>query len=267
MIWQLDFYRSSSPEEKQQILWELSIIDPDNNFIYTAFCPQAEVNTTWLENQIKLVIKQQKTPEKIQVFRPQTLNLMNTVGANLNIKIEPTRNTRELKQWLVQKAENNQTLAIDKPPPQPLPENLWGEQWRFASLTAGDLIEFFAEKPIPICKMPDELLPINLGIASVTLIPGIVIYGGRNSLRLAKWIEENQPYYINYQRAETGGLVLESGLVDRWIIATFDDEEVLKSAISYEQKKELTKGLHFLLVQPDDSGMTYTGLWLLQNEM
>ncbi|NEQ67039.1 MAG: DUF1092 family protein, partial [Symploca sp. SIO2D2] len=24
-------------------------------------------------------------------------------------------------------------------------------------------------------------------------------------------------------------------------------------------------GLHFLLVQPDDSGMTYTGFWLLQN--
>ncbi len=47
-------------------------------------------------------------------------------------------------------------------------------------------------------------------------------------------------------------LILEASLADRWILATFADEKVSAA------------GLYFLLVQPDDSGMTYTGLWLLQ---
>ena len=34
----------------------------------------------------------------------------------------------------------------------------------------------------------------------------------------------------------------------------------------YEQQKGDSQGLHFLLIQPDDSGMTETGIWLLKKE-
>nr|WP_317106120.1 Tab2 family RNA-binding protein [Chroococcidiopsis sp. SAG 2025] len=34
----------------------------------------------------------------------------------------------------------------------------------------------------------------------------------------------------------------------------------------YAQRQQQSQGLHFLLVQPDDSGMTYTGFWLLRDE-
>jgi hypothetical protein len=50
-------------------------------------------------------------------------------------------------------------------------------------------------------------------------------------------------------------------------MATFEDAEVMDSAKTFEVKKQLAKGLHFLLVQPDDSGMTFTGFWLLQGEI
>ncbi|NER29619.1 MAG: DUF1092 family protein, partial [Symploca sp. SIO1C4] len=60
------------------------------------------------------------------------------------------------------------------------------------------------------------------------------------------------------------GLILDAGLVDRWVVATFDDREVAAAALVYQQRQQLSKGLHFLLVQPDDSGMTYSGFWLLQ---
>jgi hypothetical protein len=155
---------------------------------------------------------------------------------------------------------------LDKPPPTPLPENLWGEQWRFATLSAGDLEEAFKERPIPILEMPDFLLPLNLGIASTVAIPGVIIDGGRRSLQLARWLQQAQPAYLNYIAGDLSGLILEAGLIDRWIVATFADPEVTAAAKAYEQRKQQSQGLHFLLVQPDDSGMTYSGFWLLRHE-
>lgn len=52
---------------------------------------------------------------------------------------------------------------------------------------------------------------------------------------------------------------------DRWVMATFEDSEMAAAAQTYQQRKQLIKGLNFLLVQPDDSGMTYSGFWLLQD--
>ncbi len=261
-IWQVDFYKSSLKDEDNQTLWELSIINPIDNFTYTVFCSQLDVNSNWLINQLENAgQKQGFLPNKIQLFRSQSLNLIKIAGEKLNIKIEPTRRTLILKQWLQNKGNQ---IILDQPPPQPLPENLWGEKWRFASIPAGDLIELVTDKLIPIVEMPQFLLPINVGMASTTIIPGIIIYGGKSSMRLARWLQENEIYYIDYMQAETGGLVLESGLVDRWIIATFSDTEVQESAKIYEERKEVSKGLHFLLVQPDESGMTFSGFWLLQ---
>jgi RNA-binding protein Tab2/Atab2 len=71
---------------------------------------------------------------------------------------------------------------------------------------------------------------------------------------------------LNYIAGAPDGLVLEAGLVDRWIVATFEDAEVTTAARLYQQRQQLSHGLHFLLVQPDDSGMTYSGFWLLQAE-
>jgi hypothetical protein len=158
---------------------------------------------------------------------------------------------------------------LDKPPPQPLPDNLWGEEWRFAAFPAGDLVEFFRDRPIPIREIPELFLPINLGIASTLLIPGVVIYGGKKSMVLARWLQNANPVSLNYiptEEGESGGLVLEAGLIERWIIATFSDPEVARAAETYETRKQASQGVHFLLVQPDDSGITYSGFWLLKKE-
>ncbi|MBW3584346.1 MAG: Tab2/Atab2 family RNA-binding protein, partial [Cyanobacteria bacterium 0813] len=151
----------------------------------------------------------------------------------------------------------------DSPPPAPLPENLWGDGWRFASLPAGDIEEAFQGRPLPILEMPELLLPLNLGLASTVPVPGVVIDGGRQSMRLARWLQDAKPFALNYIAGEPDGLILETGLVDRWVVATFEDSEVKAAAQIYQQRKQLSQGLHFLLVQPDDSGMTYTGFWLL----
>lgn len=153
-------------------------------------------------------------------------------------------------------------------PPQPLPERLWGEQWRFATFPAGDIKNVFSQRPVPILEIPAAYSPLDLGLASHLPIPGVVIYGGRQAMILARWLQEAKPRALQYIISEAdraGGLVLHAGENERWIVATFDDAEVAQAAKVYQQRKEASLGVHFLLVEPDDSGMTSTGFWLLQD--
>ncbi|MBO3462508.1 Tab2/Atab2 family RNA-binding protein [Aetokthonos hydrillicola Thurmond2011] len=260
-IWQADFYRRPQTDTAEQVLWELLICDETRSFEYEATCPQQEANGSWVTSQIQLAAID-KLPDIIQVFRPQSLGLIQQAGQNLGISVEPTRRTFALKQWL---QEKHYPISPDKPPPVPLPEKLWGEQWRFATLPSGDLEQVFRHRPIPILQMPEFLLPINLGLASTLPVPGVIIYGGRQSMRLARWLQQVHPVALNYLTGAPDGLVLEAGLVDRWIVATFEDQQVGAAAKVYEHRKQQCQGLHFLLVQPDDSGMTDSGFWLLQD--
>lgn len=278
-IWQADFYRRPLKNERGQILWELLLCDPSHSFLYDAQCPQSEANSDWLVSQLQKAAAGQ-LPDWIQVFRPQSLSLLIAAGQKLGINVEPTRRTSALKQELEKRASQYPSLdqftgeafnpvALEKPPPQALPEHLWGEQWRFATIVAGEIEDALRDRPIPILEMPDSLLPVNLKIASTVPIAGVVIYGGRQSMQLARWLQAAKPVTLNYiptEVGQSGGLVLEAGLVDRWIVATFEDLEVAKAAQTYEQRKQTSRGLHFLLVQPDDSGMTYSGFWLLREE-
>lgn len=271
-VWQADFYRRPLRDAIGQVLWELLICDTTRTFEYEAVCPQSEANANWLVNQLHMTGDKQ-LPDLIQVFRPQSLSLIESAAKRLGISVESTRRTFALKQWLQERipqysntSEAYNPLALDQPPPIPLSENLWGEQWRFATLPASDIEEAFAQRPIPILNMPEFLLPINLGLASTVAVPGVVIDGGRRSLRLARWIQDARSVALNYVAGNPGGLVLEAGLIDRWIVATFEDPEVAIAAQVYEQRKQSSHGLHFLLVQPDDSGMTYSGFWLLQED-
>lgn len=272
LIWQADFYRRPWRDDSGQVLWELLICNRTASFQYEALCPQASANVAWLVEQLQLAAKS-GLPEEIQVFRPQSLSLITAAGQQLGITVEATRRTGALKQWLRSRIPQYSTngepynpFAIDKPPPVPLPENLWGDRWRFASLPAGDLEAAFKDRPLPILDMPESLLPLNLGLASTTAVPGIIIYGGRQSMQLARWLQTAQPVALNCVPGELAGLVLEAGLADRWVVATFADNEVIASAQTYAQRQQQSQGLHFLLVQPDDSGMTYTGFWLLREE-
>jgi RNA-binding protein Tab2/Atab2 len=93
----------------------------------------------------------------------------------------------------------------------------------------------------------------------------VVIDGGRQSMRLARWLQSVNSVEINYISGDPDGLILEAGLVDRWVLATFSDRDITTAARTYQQRLSPSKGLHFLLVQPDNSGMTYSGFWLYRN--
>jgi len=279
-VWQVDFYRRPLVDESGSPLWELLVCSPDHGVKFWAFCAQKVVGTEWLREQFRQAAGMTGGfPQVIQVFRPACLSLIESAARPLGVNVEPTRRTLELKQWLWHRSqdyigmagftgESYDPLALDQSPPVPLPTSLWGDRWRFARIPAANVASAFADRPLPFRNLPETLLPMNLGIASATPIPGVVIDGGRQSLRLAQWLQAAAPWAIAYQAGAPDGLILEAGLADRWVLATFDDPEIRQAGQLYEQRKQESRGLHFLLVQPDDSGMTYTGFWLLrQDEM
>lgn len=277
VIWEVDFYRRPLKDDAGEKLWELSICDSIGSFEFSIFCPQSQANSSWIAEKLQQVNEEKNLPDLMQVFRPQSLSLIEAAGKNLGVKVAATRRTIALKQLLAERAKQYPNLAnytgeaynpvvLESPPPVPLPENLWGDRWRFAALPAGQIEDAFKSRPVPILEMPELLLPLNLGLASTVPVPGVIIDGGRQSMRLARWLQDAKPVALNYIPGTPDGLILESGLVDRWVVATFEDSDVKAAGKVYQQRQELSKGLHFLLVQPDDSGMTYSGFWLLQSD-
>ncbi|NJM95750.1 MAG: DUF1092 family protein [Acaryochloridaceae cyanobacterium CSU_5_19] len=83
-------------------------------------------------------------------------------------------------------------------------------------------------------------------------------------MRLAQWLQQRQPLHLQVILAELNGLILAAGFKERYLLATFDDSEATAAAQIFAERKQSSQGLHFLLVQPDDSAVTFTGLWLLR---
>jgi hypothetical protein len=148
-------------------------------------------------------------------------------------------------------------------PPTPIPNALWGETWQFVSLTLGDLRTGLMQRPIPVQHLLPgrslQDLPLDL------LIPGVVIVAGHRSMRLAQWIQRQQPRCLVAMQAELNGLMLQTHTQAQWVLMTFSEVTMVAAGQVFESQKQACQGLHFLLVEPDDSGMTSTGLWLLEH--
>ncbi|HEY9823848.1 MAG TPA: Tab2 family RNA-binding protein [Stenomitos sp.] len=150
-------------------------------------------------------------------------------------------------------------------PPQPLPESLWGDRWQFASLLAEDLEYRLHDFPIPIRHTAPMALPSEQDLAPGSVIPGVIIEAGRQAMRLSRWLDEQQPTLINAVNRELGALMIETAQQQQWILATYQDNEVKTAAQTFEDRKVQSCGIHFLLIQPDASGVTYSGLWILRH--
>lgn len=278
-IWQVDFDRRPLKNTEDYPLWELTVYDPQTQMACHRLCPEPKVSPDWLIGQLQeLFTLMGPPPSQFQVFRPRTLTYMQTVGEQLNISVEATRQTLGLKQVLQMRVpayaqmpeytgQSYDPLAIEPLPPQPMPEELWGEQWQFVTLAASELESVLLQRPIPVQSIPPQLVPSQLGLGPGTNIPGVLINGGRRAMQLAQWLQQRQPASMQTLRAELSGLILSAGLNERYVLVTYGDPDIVAAAQGFEQGKQASQGLHFLLVQPDDSGVTYTGMWLLSSLM
>jgi RNA-binding protein Tab2/Atab2 len=149
-------------------------------------------------------------------------------------------------------------------PPQPLPENLWGDHWQFVSLLAEDLEFRLWERPIPVRDAAPLALPSQQNLGASATIPGILINAGRQAMKLSRWLLDRQPEQLVAVNLELGAVILTTVQRERWILATYQDAMVRESAQTFESRKAQCSNIHFLLIQPDDSGITHTGLWILK---
>lgn len=147
--------------------------------------------------------------------------------------------------------------------PMPMPENLWGDRWQFVRLGAEDLEFRLLERSIPIRQISSLARPSEQSIPGDGLIPGVVIEAGDRAMGLARWVSAQQPTGLMAINRELGALMLVTE-GDRWILATYQDDAVREAATAFEALKQASRGIHFLLIQPDDTGITYSGLWLLR---
>ncbi|WP_017710885.1 Tab2 family RNA-binding protein [Prochlorothrix hollandica] len=269
VIWQGDLV-GRPPRPGDSPLWELVLCSGDGHWEWRSQQPQAQVNGEWLRQQLAAALAIQPRPAALAVFRPQVLGLFQVAAEPLGIPVQPQRRTPALKARLRQLAQDwspaFDPLAVPALPPVPLPESVQGEQWQFAAVPAAELTLVFDHRPIPVLDAPPDLWPVPLGLASTLPIPGVVIQGGRRSRPLAQWLQAQVPAAIAAIAGDPAGLILEAGLDRRWVLATFTDAAVVQSAQVYQQRLQASQGLHFLMVQPDDSGLTPTGFWLLQQD-
>lgn len=274
--WQVDFYRRPVRTDRGEVAWELVICNRES--AVSVFVPQSQANSVWVAAQFRQATERLGWPERISVFRPQVVELLQAACNSIEdkaIALHPSRHTPELKAHLQARARQYPELAgytgqsydpldVEPGPPQPLPETVRGDRWQFSTLARSDL-EGFLERTIPFVGGV-EVSQLR-GLPAETSIPGLTMYGGRKSLLLARWCDRVQPYTLRYIPGQPDGMVLDAGLSDRWVLATFEDAEVASAAQKYEGRRHVSRGWHFLVVMPDDSGATVTGIWLLRDEM
>jgi len=273
-VWQVDFDRRPVLEPSGTPLWELCIVDRDHDFATNTWCIESDANTEWITARFRDL---GTLPDAIEVFRPDCLAWIQAAGRSLGVKVIATRRTFQLKQFLkvrvseyaripgfaAELAQTYDPLAVARPAPVPLDASLQGERWRFASVTPHDL-EVLLQRSIRFKSTPDFLQPIALNLPATAQIPGVVVDAERRSLPLARWLDRQNPVALDYVPGTPDGLILEAGLADRWVFATFEDLEVRSAGEAYRDRLRQSRGLHFLIIRPDESEMTYTGIWLLQ---
>jgi hypothetical protein len=279
-IWELDFYSRPILDEQKKKVWEvlicespLSIDRPiDSLFRYAQFCPSTDVNSGWLKGALEAAIAQAPAPpDKIRFFRQAMNNMITKACTDTGISVQLSRRTFALSQWLQQRMQDvypaepgyqsgaSPSVSFATTAPQPLPDALIGEKWQFVSLPASAFAEM-NEWSIDF----SEVFPLNLaGLSPDTVIPGLLVFSSR-ALPLAAWMSGIELAGVQFDQAQSPRLLLETGLNDRWNLATLPTTALQSEAQQFETAKRAANGVHFLAVQANPTTEAFAGFWLLQ---
>lgn len=240
VVWQVDLHRTLDGG------WCLLALTPAQR---TALTQQPSI--VWVAAQLATWSEAAGIPTQVVGFRPETWPMLAAAAGSLQWPAVPQRACPELRAIL--EAKQPDLITITENPPQPCPYT--AERWQFGRLAAADLLDV-AERPIPFRS---HHLPRLTGV-----LPGLIFTAGRQARYLAQWLDTQIPAYCEAVSGDPDGVILHADLADRWVLATYTDPEVIAAAARFQSLKQAAQGWHFLLVQPDQSGLTFTGLWLLQ---
>lgn len=279
-IWEIDFYSRPILDEQGKKLWEVLICNAERTFEFARYCAGSEANARWLQEALAAAIALWQTqfklsdtakPEKIRFFRRPMTAILTRACEGMSIPAQPSRRAYAMVQWLQERSQSvypqhpgYQPLMAPPPkfepaPALPLPDALVGDGWSFVSLKFADLAElndwditFRDGIPLELLKLPPE-----------TVVSGLVIFS-RRAVPLAGWMSGLEVASLLYEAEPVPRLLLETGLNDRWIIASLSKAALQKEAANFERAKQAAQQVHFLAVQSGPKEDSFAGFWLLQ---
>jgi RNA-binding protein Tab2/Atab2 len=288
-IWELDFYSRPILDDNNKKLWEVLICESPTGiaspakglFQYAEYCPNSSVNSTWLSEAIQKAIDQAgKTPDRVRFFRQSMNNMIVKACTDVNLSAQPSRRTFGLSIWLKERMEkvypahpnyqagSNPSIVFPTTPPQRLPDALEGQKWQFVSLPASA----FDEMNEWSIDFGESFSLKNAGVLPDTQIPGLIIYSPR-ALAMAAWmsglelaaVRFDREAAVKFDRASAPILVLETGVIDRWILTPLPTPALQEEAQQFEQAKQQAQDVHFIALQTDPKVEAFAGFWLLRD--
>ncbi|MGF1603446.1 MAG: Tab2/Atab2 family RNA-binding protein [Thermosynechococcaceae cyanobacterium] len=279
-VWEIDFYSRPILDEQQKKIWELLVCDTQRSFEYTRQCSGAEANARWLQDALTDAmdpwrqsqgLTAARQPEKIRFFRRQMGNIITRACKAIEIPAQASRRTFAVYQWLQERTltvypQHPGYQPLMAPPPQfelstaqPLPDALVGQSWSIATLPLSAFadmqdwdIGFSDPFPLELVSLPDD-----------TVIPGLLIFSER-AVPLAGWMSGLEIAFLKFEEKPTPQLLLETGLVERWILSNLKDPQLREEAEAFERTKQAAQQVHFLAIQSSPDAEDFSGFWLLQ---
>ena len=278
--WEIDFYSRPLIDENGKKRWELLITNTNNfkdknTFKWEKICPASTVNSIWLKDALEEAINDAKSqgwdrPSVIRCWRSSMKTMIKRAADQIGIELISSRRTYSLLEWLIDRESNlypqqKGYTGINLAPLSnpitnqaiPLPEEVRGDSWSFASLSLNTLREA-DEWEIEF----SNLIPIKDSINENISIPGIRLFSSKRSLALSAWLGGLEPAKLLIEGTQ---IILEAGQADRWLVT--DVEEKAKNAIknNFLNTKRDADGLQFISVQKSSKQNSLDGFWMLKD--
>ncbi len=278
--WEIDFYSRPIIDENGKKRWELLITSTNTfkdttTFKWEKICPASSVNSLWLKEALEEAISEANSqgwdrPSVLRCWRASMKTMIKRAADKIGIELISSRRTYSLLEWLIDRERNlypqqKGYKGVNLAPPStpltnqaiPLPEEVRGDSWSFASLSINTLREA-NEWEIEF----SNLIPIKDSIDKDLSIPGIRLFSSKRSLALAAWLGGLEPAKL---LIEGNQLILEAGQADRWLVTDIKDEA--KNAIenNFLNAKQKADGLQFISVQKNLNQNSLDGFWMLKD--
>ncbi len=278
--WEVDFYSRPILDANGKKRWELLITSTNSfkdkkTFKWEKICPASTVNSIWLKEALEEAINDAKEkgwskPSVIRCWRSSMKTMIKRAADQIGIELISSRRTYSLIEWIIDRERNfypkqEGYTGVNLAPPSnpitnqaiPLPEEVRGESWSFASLSLNTLREA-DEWEIKF----SNLIPIKETINENISIPGIRLFSSKRSLALAAWLGGLEPVKLLLEGTQ---IILEAGQADRWLVT--DIEEEAKKAIenNFINTKRNADGLQFISVQKSSEQNSLDGFWMLRD--
>jgi hypothetical protein len=279
--WELDFYSRPILDSDGRKRWELLITttpsaeDGVNPFRFAKICPSGEVNSIWLSGALSEAREQANqqgygAPVRLRCWRSSMRTMVQRAATEQEIEVIPSRRTFALLDWLEQRErevypqeEGFMAGPLAPPPapvqtpPIPLPEEVQGDAWSWATLPAG-LLREAGDWPMSF----SGLLPVPTNLEDEAQVPGLRLFSQTRSLAMAGWLGGLEPVRLLVEGRQ---LIMEAGQDDRWLVSDLDAEAAQSVAMALGTSQATVSGLQFIAIQASPDEQAFAGFWMMRD--